>query len=529
MSKQIIFNKEAREKLMAGADKLADAVRVTLGAKGRNVMIGEGMHAAFVTNDGVTVARSVELDDPIENIGAYFLKEAASKTEEMAGDGTTTCTILTQSMLKLGMKYLAADANPMSLKRGMHKALERLVEMIDQDSIKISLDGDELRHVATISANNDEFIGGLIAESINKVGKSGIVTVESSSNMDTKVEIVEGTEFDKGYIHSYFMTNADKKIAELYDAYILVTDYKIYSMRDLLPILEKVGRNKPLLIISDEIDSNVVPTIILNHSQGIINVCCVKAPGFGDVRISMLEDIAAITGAEFVSSGKGMKLEDVTLDMLGYAKKVNVSKDKTAIIDGDGDPDIIQSRIKQIEDDLKTEEDSYAKDKLHERLGRLTGGAAVLYVGGATETEMEEKKYRVDDALSATKAALEEGIVPGGGVELVLIADKLLNGDKDYLVSRDEELGADIVLKSLKEPLFQILKNAGLSAEHIFSEICKLADGTGYDLNRNQFVNMVESGVIDPAKVTKAALINATSIASMVLTTEAIISKKPQE
>jgi len=528
MSKQIIFNKEAREKIMAGADKLANAVRVTLGAKGRNVMIGEGMHAAFVTNDGVTVARSVELDDPIENMGAYFLKEAASKTEEMAGDGTTTATILTQSMLKLGMKYLATDANPMDLKRGMHKALDMLLKMIDADSKKITLDSAELKHVATISANNDEYIGGLIAEAIHRVGKSGIVTVEQSTNIDTTVVVVEGTEFDRGYVHPYFMTNIEKKTAELENAYILVTDHKIFSMRELLPILEKVGKNKPLLIISDEIDSNVIPTIILNHSQGIINVCCVKAPGFGDTRGSMLEDIAAITGAEFIASSKSMKLEDTTLEMLGYATKVTVGKDKTIIIDGNGDADDIEARIKQIESLIPEEEDAYAREKLQERLGRLVKGAAVLYVGGTTETEIEEKKYRVDDALSATKAALEDGIVPGGGVELVLAGERF---DKNSIsiYNADEELGVDIVLKSLREPLFQILDNAGLTVNSIFEKICELDNGTGYDLRSDKFTNMIDAGIIDPAKVTKSALMNAVSIASMILTTEAVISKKPNE
>jgi len=529
MSKQIIFNKEAREKLMSGANKLADAVRVTLGAKGRNVMIGEGMHAAFVTNDGVTVARSVELDDPIENMGAYFLKEAAAKTEDMAGDGTTTATILTQSMLKSGMKYLAADANPMDLKRGMHKALDKLIEIIDKDSKKIAHNDSEVKHVATISANNDDFIGGLIAEAISKVGASGIISVESSTGIETKVEIVEGTEFDRGYISPYFMNNIEKKTADLEEALILVTDNKIFSMRELLPILEKVGKSSkksPLLIISDEIDSNVVPTIVLNHSQGLINVACVKAPGFGDIRVSMLEDIAAITGATFISSNKGMKLEDTTLEMLGSASRVVVAKDKTSIIGGYGETEEIESRINQIEELLTKEDDSYNIERLKERLSRLVGGAAVLYIGGATETEMEEKKFRVDDALSATKAALSDGIVPGGGVELVLASIKDLNLT---LENRDEELGVDIVVSSLKEPMFQILRNAGLPAEGVHEKVCNMNNGSGFDVRRNEFVNMIDKGIIDPAKVTKSALTNAVSISSMILTTEAIISKKPNE
>lgn len=527
MSKDVTFSSEAREKLMKGIDILAESVRVTLGAKGRNVMIGQGMFSAMVTNDGVTVARSIEFDDPIENMGAYFLKEAASKTEEQAGDGTSTATILTQSMLKSGMKYLSYGANPMDLKRGMFKMSECVLSELDSISRKISKDSDDLKHVATVSANNDEVLGALISEAFKKVGDKGIVAVMESGGLETEVTIVEGMELNRGYVDRAFCTNAEKMTIDLEDCFVLISDSKIYSFRQLLPILDKIKTtNKPLLIISDEIDSQVLPTIILNHSQSLINVACIKAPGYGDERDDLLEDIAIITGGKVISEGRGVKLEDVTVDMLGECSKIHVTKDKTVLIDGDGDTDSIEDRMVFIKDQAGKEKDDYKKSKLEERLSKMSGGVAVIYVGGHTDTEAEERKLRVDDSLAATKAAIDEGIVPGGGVALIL-AENAVKMPK--FNNKDEELGADIVLKSIREPFNQIIKNAGQSPDVIHSIIMGCDKGYGYNVNTDNYEDMFKSGIVDPVKVTKSALRNSVSISSMVITTEVVISnKKPK-
>jgi chaperonin GroEL len=528
MSKEVVFDSEARERLMRGVDTLANSIRVTLGAKGRNVMIGEGMYAASVTNDGVTVARSIELDDAIENMGAYFLKEAAAKTEEQAGDGTSTATILTQSMLRTGMKYLAAGANPMDLKRGMQLISSKLIDKIDEIATKIEYDSEEVKHVATVSANNDEELGGLIADAFKKVGKNGIVAVMESGSLETEVNVVEGMELDRGYVDRAFCTNGEKMTADLEDCYILITDAKIFSFRQLLPILEKVNKkNKPVVIISDEIDQLVLPTIILNHSQSLINVACVKAPGFGNERDDILEDIATVTGGTIISEARGMKLEEAEIDMLGEASKVYISIDKTVIIDGFGETEAIEDRMTQIKEFADKEKDDYKKSKLIERLSKIAGGIGVIYVGGHTDTEAEERKLRVDDSVAATKAAIEDGIVPGGGVTLAL-AGHTVDLFNLKFPNRDQELGADIVLSALKEPLSQIVKNAGQSPDVILNEVLKQKDGTGYNVNTDEYEDMIKAGIVDPAKVTKSALRNAVSISSMVITTEVVVANKKQ-
>lgn len=526
MSKEVVFHGDARERLMKGVDTLANSVRVTLGAKGRNAMLSQGMNSASVTNDGVTVARSMEFDDPIENMGAYFMKEVGSKTEEIAGDGTSTAIILAQSMLQIGLKYLAAGANPMDLKRGMLSASEAVLAKIISDSIEIPFDSKEVSHVATISANNDKKLGELIAMAFRRVGKTGSVAAIEAGNLETTVEVVEGLDFNRGYVDRSFCTNASNMTVDLFDCLVLITDYKIHSFRQLLPILEKANKlNKPLLIISDEIDGAVLQTMILNHSQSIINVACVKAPGYGPEREDLLEDLAIITGSKFIAESKGLKLEDAEIEDLGGASKVHITSDMTTIIDGDGDTDDIEERLALIQTQIGTESDDYKNSKLVERLGKISGGVAVIYVGGHTDTEVEERKLRVDDAVAATQAAIQEGIVPGGGVELVLSGNSI-GVDSLGLTNKDQEMGADIVLKSLKEPLFQMLKNAGVSGELVFAEIIKRGDNTGFNINSGEYENMVESGIVDPAKVTKTALRNAVSIASMVLTTEVIVALK---
>lgn len=529
MSKEVTFNTDARAKLMLGANVIAEAVRATLGAKGRNVMIGEGMYSARVTNDGVTVARSIDLDDPIENMGAYFLKEAASKTEEQAGDGTSTATILTQSMMREGMKFLAAGANPMDLKRGMHKASVAILKELENLSESVEPGSESVKHVATVSANNDKELGSLIAEAFSRVGKTGVVTAVESGNMDTEVNIVEGMELNRGYLDRSFCTNADKMTVEMEEPLILVTDYKIYSFKDLLPILDKINskyRNRPTLIISDEIDPQVMPTIVMNHLQGRVNVACIKAPGYGDERQDTLEDIAIMTGGKVISESTGVKIEDATLDMLGEASKISISSEKTIIADGAGETEDIEDRMRFIKDSEEKEEDEYKKSKLSERLSKLAGGVGMISVGGFTDTEAEERKLRVDDAVAATKAAIDEGIVPGGGVALAIAKSRV---KLDNLENRDEEFGADIVLSSLTEPLSQIITNAGKSVDLVLSKVVESNDGTGYNVNTDKFGNMIEEGIVDPSKVTKSALRNAVSISSMVITTEVIVSTKKED
>lgn len=530
MSKEVVFEGDARARLMEGVNILADAVKVSLGAKGRNVMIGEGRFAGRITNDGVTIARSIDdLGDPIMNMGAYFVKEAASKTEEQAGDGTSTATILTQAMLSAGMKYLAAGSNPMDLKRGMSKATEALLKKIASDAKEIPFDSDEVAHVATISANNDEELGKTIAEAFRKVGKTGSVTAIESGNLETEVDVVEGLDFNRGYIDRVFCTNHNNMTVDLFDCYVLITDYKIHSFRQLLPILEKASKqNKPVLIISDEIDLAVLQTISLNHSQSLINVACVKAPGYGPERDDLLEDIAIVTGGKFIAESKGIKLEDMSLEDLGQVTKAHITSDNTTIIDGYGDTDDIEARLNLIQSQIEKEEDDYKRSKLIERLGKISGGVAVVYVGGHTDTEVEERKLRVDDAVAATKAAIEEGIVPGGGVELAL-AGNSIDVDDLNLANRDQELGADIVLSAMKEPLYQMMKNAGVSAEVVYLKVLAKNDNTGYNINTDTYENMFKAGIVDPAKVTKSALRNASSIASMVLTTEAVVALKNEE
>ena len=530
MSKEVVFEGDARARLMEGVNILADAVKVSLGAKGRNVMIGEGRFAGRITNDGVTIARSIDdLGDPIMNMGAYFVKEAAAKTEEQAGDGTSTATILTQAMLNIGMKYLAAGSNPMDLKRGMNKATEALLKKIESDAKEIPFDSDEVVHVATISANNDEELGKTIAEAFKKVGKTGSVTAIESGNLETEVEVVEGLDFNRGYIDRTFCTNHDNMTADLFDCYVLITDYKIHSFRQLLPILEKASKeNRPVLIISDDIDLAVLQTISLNHSQSLINVACVRAPGYGPERDDLLEDIAIITGGTFMSQSKGVKLEDMKIEDLGQIAKAHITSENTTIIDGEGDTEDIESRLRLIQSQIEGEQDDYKRGKLIERLGKISGGVAVIYVGGHTETEVEERKLRVDDAVGATKAAIDEGIVPGGGVELIQ-AQRSVKIEDLGLTNRDQELGADIVLSSLKQPLFQMMSNAGVSGDVVYATIIENSDNIGYNINTDAFEDMIKAGIVDPAKVTKSALRNASSIASMVLTTEAVVSLKIED
>jgi chaperonin GroEL len=528
MAKSIHFNIEAREGLKRGVDALANAVKVTLGPKGRNVVIGKKYGSPVITKDGVSVAKEIELENEIENMGAQMVKEVASKTADLAGDGTTTATVLAQSIVTTGLKNVAAGANPMDLKRGIEKAVITTVESLRKLSREIGDDNNKIEQVATISANNDSTIGKLIAEAMQKVGKDGVITVEEAKGTDTTVEVVEGMQFDRGYQSAYFVTNTEKMIADLESAYILIYDKKVSGMKDLLPILEKVVQTgKPLVIISEEVEGEALTTLVVNKIRGSLKIAAVKAPGFGDRRKEMLHDIAVLTGGTVISEEQGMKLEDATLEDLGRADNITIDKDNTTIIGGAGDKEAIKSRIGQIKAQIENTTSDYDREKLQERLAKLAGGVAVLYIGAASEVEMKEKKDRVDDALHATRAAVEEGIVPGGGIAYIrAIADL----DKLKGANEDENTGISIVKRALEEPLRQIIANAGGEGSIIVQKVKEGKDDFGYNARTEEYENLIKSGVIDPTKVSRVALENAASVAGMILTTEcALVDIKEKE
>lgn len=527
MSKQIYFDVEARDKLKRGVDALANAVKVTLGPKGRNVVIGKKFGAPQITKDGVTVAKEIELKDPIENMGAQMVKEVASKTADVAGDGTTTATVLAQAIIQAGLKNVAAGANPMDLKRGIDKAVTELVKNLKKISKEVGSDNSKIKQIATISANNDETIGALIAEAMKVVGNDGVITVEEAKGTETDVKIVEGMQFDRGYLSPYFVTNADKMITEMENPLILISEKKISSMKELMPILEPVVQaGKGLLIIAEDVDGEALGTLVVNRLRGSLKVAAVKAPGFGDRRKAMLEDIAILTGGQVISEERGMTLENVTMDMLGTAEKIEIDKDNTTIINGKGDKKAISSRVGQIRAQIEATTSDYDKEKLQERLAKLAGGVAVLYVGAATEVEMKEKKDRVDDALAATRAAVQEGIVPGGGVALIRAIENL---DKLKGENEDEMTGIAIVRRAAEEPLRQIIANAGEEGAVIVQKVKEGKDDFGYNARTDKFEHLYKAGVIDPTKVTRIAIENAASIASMLLTTECVIADEPED
>jgi len=527
MAKQLLFNEEARRKLLAGVEQISSAVKVTLGPKGRNVLLDKKFGAPTVTKDGVSVAKEVELQDPFENMGAQLLKEVATKTNDVAGDGTTTATVLAYSMVKEGLKSVAAGMDPMGLKRGMDKAVELAVEEIKKNSKEIK-DKEEISHVASVSANNDSTIGNTIADAMEKVGKDGVITVEESKTMDTTIDFVEGMQFDRGYLSAYFVTNRDTMTTVFENPYILIHDKKISSMKDLLPVLERIAQTgKPLLIIAEDVDGEALATLVVNHIRGILQVCTVKAPGFGDRRKAMLEDIAILTGGEVVSEELGLKLENTELSQLGQAKTVKVDKDNTTIINGAGKAKDIQDRIAQIKAQIEDTTSDYDREKLQERLAKLAGGVAVVNVGAATEVELKEKKHRVEDALQATRAAIDEGIVAGGGLALIQAEVALEKADMSKMTD-DEKVGFKIVKRALEEPIRQIAENSGVDGSIIAERAKNEKKGIGFDAYKMEWVDMVKAGIIDPAKVTRSALQNATSIAGLLLTTECAITDLPE-
>ncbi len=527
MAKEIKFNIKAREELKNGVDALADAVKVTLGPKGRNVIIEKKFGAPHITKDGVTVAREVELEDSFQNMGAQLVKEVASKTGDQAGDGTTTATVLAQAIVNEGLKNVAAGANPMDLKRGIDKAVSKVVEGIKAQSQEVDDDIEKIENVARISANNDEQIGRLIAEAMEKVKKEGVITVEEAKGTETTVEVVEGMEFDRGYISPYFVTDSEKMECDMDNPYILLYDKKISNLKDMLPVLEAVAQSgRPLLIIAEDVDNEALATLVVNRLRGSLKICAVKAPGFGDRRKEMLEDIAILTGGNVVSEIKGMQLSQATLNDLGTAEKVTVSKDSTIIVNGAGSKEQIAGRVAQIKAQIEATTSTYDKEKLQERLAKLAGGVAVLYIGAPSEVEMKEKKDRVDDALSATRAAIAEGIVPGGGVAYIRCLDSLdeLKGAND-----DENTGIAIIRRAIEEPLRQIVENAGLEGAVIVQKVKDGKGDFGFNARTDTYENFFATGVIDPAKVTRVALENAASIAGMFLTTECVIADKKEE
>ena len=526
MAKEIKFDVDVRSKMKTGADSLANAVKVTLGPKGRNVVIEKKFGAPQVTKDGVTVAKEVELEDRFENMGAQMVKEVASKTNEQAGDGTTTATVLAQAIINMGIKNVTAGANPMDLKRGIDKAVDAVVANLKSQSQEVGTDYSKVEQVGTVSANNDGYIGKLIADAMSKVGKDGVITVEEAKGTDTEVKVVEGMQFDRGYISPYFMTNTDKMEAVLTNPSVLVCDKKISTMKDLLPILEPIAREgKELLIIAEDVDGEALTTLVVNKLRGTLKIAAVKAPGFGDRRKEMLQDIATLTGAVVVSEERGFTLENTTPDMLGRAERVTITKENTTIVGGAGDKAAIKERVDSIRKQIETSTSDYDKEKLKERLGKLAGGVAVLYVGATTEVEMKEKKDRVEDALNATRAAVEEGYLPGGGVAYIRAAAALegLKGDND-----DETTGIHIVAKAIEEPLRQIAQNAGVDGSVIIQKIKESTGDYGYNARTGEYVHMYEAGVIDPTKVARVALENAASVAGMFLTTECGIVDIPE-
>ena len=527
MAKEIKFDIKAREELKKGVDELANAVKVTLGPKGRNVIIEKKFGAPHITKDGVTVAKEVELEDSFQNMGAQLVKEVASKTGDDAGDGTTTATVLAQAIINVGLKNVAAGANPIDLKRGIDKAVAKVVEGIKAQSQEVDDDMAKIENVARISANNDAEIGKLIADAMRKVKKEGVITIEEANGTETTVKVVEGMQFDRGYISPYFVTNTEKMECEMENPYILIFDKKISNLKDMLPILEPVAQSgRPMLIIAEDVDSEALATLVVNRLRGSLKICAVKAPGFGDRRKEMLEDIAVLTHGVVISEDKGLKLDMATIDMLGEAEKVTVDKENTTIVNGKGDKELIAERVAQIKAQIEKTTSDYDREKLHERLAKLAGGVAVLYVGAPSEVEMKEKKDRVDDALSATRAAVAEGIVPGGGVAYIRCVESLetLQGDND-----DENTGIQIVKRAIEEPLRQIVANAGLEGAIIVQKVKDGAGDFGFNARTDKYENFFETGVIDPAKVTRVALENAASIAGMFLTTECVISDKKEE
>ena len=526
MTKKISYSVDARDGLKRGVDALANAVKVTLGPKGRNVVIDKKFGSPSVTKDGVSVAKEIELKDPIENMGAQMVKEVASKTADIAGDGTTTATVLAQAIVGAGLKNVAAGANPMDLKRGIDKAVENVIENLKKQSQQVGDDNKKIQQVATISANNDEVIGKLIADAMAKVGKEGVITVEEAKGTETEVKTVEGMQFDRGYLSPYFVTNADKMEAEMDSPYILIYDKKVSNMKELLPILEKVVQTgKPLLIIAEDVEGEALATLVVNKIRGSLKIAAVKAPGFGDRRKAMLEDIAILTGGTVISEERGYKLENADLTYLGRAEKVSIDKDNTTIINGAGSKDDITARVNQIKAQIESSTSDYDKEKLQERLAKLAGGVAVLYIGAATEVEMKEKKDRVDDALHATRAAVEEGIVAGGGVAYIRAIEALANLKG---ANEDENTGIAIIKRAIEEPLRQIVANAGGEGSVVVNKVREGKADFGYNARTEQYENLIAAGVIDPTKVSRVALQNAASVASMILTTECILAEEKE-
>lgn len=523
-AKMLVFDEEARRALERGVNKVADAVKVTLGPRGRNVVLDKKWGAPTITKDGVTVAKEIELSDPWENMGAQLCREVASKTNDVAGDGTTTATVLAQAIVNEGMRYVTAGGNPIAVKRGIELAVQKAVEAIRAAAVPVE-NKEQVAYVATIAGNDTE-IGNIVSEAMEKVGRDGVITIEESKGTQTTFEVVEGMQFDRGYISPYFITDPERMEVVLEDVQILIYEKKISSAQDLIPVLEKTAQNrKPLLIIAEDLEGDALATLVVNKLRGILQVVAVKAPGFGDRRKAMLEDIAVLTGGNFVSEDLGIRLENVTLDMLGSAKKVVITKDDTTLIEGAGSSDAVMGRINQIKKQIETTESSYDREKLQERLAKLSGGVAVIKVGAATETELKEKKHRFEDALSATRAAVEEGIVPGGGVTLINVLSALEGLGEDA----DERTGVAIVRRALEEPLRQIAENAGLEGSVVVEKVKSLPKGHGYNALTGEYGDIMKSGVIDPAKVTRAALENAASIAALVLTTEALVAEKPEK
>ncbi len=524
MGKIIKFNEDARKALEVGVDTLADAVKITLGPKGRNVVLDRGFGAPMITNDGVTIAKEIELKDPIENLGAQIVKEVATKSNDVAGDGTTTATVLAQALIKEGLKMVASGANPVFIRRGMELASKKVIEELTKRAKKVE-SNEEIAQVGAISAGDVE-IGQLIAQAMEKVGESGVITVEEARSLDTTLEVVEGMQFDNGYLSPYMVSDSERMVVEMDNPFVLITDKKIANMKELLPILEKtVELGRPMLIIAEDVEGEALATLVVNKLRGTLNIAAVKAPAFGDRRKAMLQDIAILTGGEVISEEKGIKLETADLNFLGQAKKVRITKDNTVIVDGLGEKDEIQARIGQIKNAIAETTSDYDREKLQERLAKLAGGVAVIKVGAATETEMKERKLRIEDALNATKAAVEEGIVPGGGTILIQIAKAI----EDFKLEGEEGLGVEIVKKALSAPLRQIVINAGIDAGVVIEKVKNSENGTGFDAAKEEYVDMVKAGIIDPAKVTRSAIQNAVSVSSVLLTTEVAVGNEKEE
>ena len=524
MGKIIKFNEDARKSLEVGVDTLADAVKITLGPKGRNVVLDRGFGAPMITNDGVTIAKEIELKDPIENLGAQIVKEVATKSNDVAGDGTTTATVLAQALIKEGLKMVASGANPVFIRRGMEVASKKVIEELTKRAKKVE-SNEEIAQVGAISAGDVE-IGQLIAQAMEKVGESGVITVEEARSLDTTLEVVEGMQFDNGYLSPYMVSDSERMVVEMDNPFILITDKKIANMKELLPVLEKtVETGRPMLIIAEDVEGEALATLVVNKLRGTLNVAAVKAPAFGDRRKAMLQDIAILTGGEVISEEKGIKLETADLNFLGQAKKVRITKDNTVIVDGLGKKNAIQGRIEQIKNSIAETTSDYDREKLQERLAKLAGGVAVIKVGAATETEMKERKLRIEDALNATKAAVEEGIVPGGGTILIQIAKAI----EDFKLEGEEGLGVEIVKKALSAPLRQIVINAGIDAGVVIEKVKNSENGTGFDAAKEEYVDMVKAGIIDPAKVTRSAIQNAVSVSSVLLTTEVAVGNEKEQ